>query len=202
VQLRFDAGQSRGTTGVGDPSRASLVPPPAPPDWKVGEFALKALDHDASVGGPTLLTDDQFAMRRARSSKDIDASREQRRVVTYDDEDSIASGANRVGCCPRRSKTCVRPWVSEIDDDSVTWEFTECGSNRTKTVSDLQAIGAPESRDDTQPGPIWYGYGLSLQHSGRHRPVAETIRKTPAIKSEIEQVRDRAPFHVAIDKDY
>ncbi len=157
MQLRFDAGEDRRTTRVGDPSGASLVPDPPSPDWEIGEFAFKALDHDPPVGSSSLLTHHQFAMRRARGAEDVDASRQQRRIVANHDEDAIEDCTDRVCSGPRGAEAWVRPWMPEINDDGVTGKSVECRRNRTKTIADLQAIGAAQPRDHSQSRPVWHG---------------------------------------------
>lgn len=101
MQLRFDALERHRATGVGDPSGLSLVPLPSSPDWEIRELAFNAFDHDPSMGGSALLTDDQFAVRRARGAEDVDASRQQRRIITNHDEDAIEYGTYGVCSGPR-----------------------------------------------------------------------------------------------------
>ena len=93
-----------------------------------GSSRLKALDHDPPMGSSSLLAHDQLAMRWARGAEDVDASRQQRRIVANHDEDAIEDGADRVCSGSRGSEAWVRPWMPEIDDDGVTGKASSAGA--------------------------------------------------------------------------
>ena len=58
-----------------------LVPFPSAPDGKVGKLPLEAFDHDPPMRGAALLAHDHLAVWRPRGAKDVDAPRQQRRIV-------------------------------------------------------------------------------------------------------------------------
>ena len=137
------------------------------------------------------------AVRRTSMVLDSSAGSSRTTMKTRSKTAQTASAAAR-----GRSEACMGPWMAEIDHHGVTVKASECWTNRTETVADLQPIRAAQPRDDTEPRSAGHRYRLRTENSRGHRPIAETICKTSIIQSQVEQIRDRATLHVAINQDH
>lgn len=92
--------------------------------------------------------------------------------------------------------------MPEIDDDDIAGKSTERRANRSQTVADLQTVGAAQPWDYSQPRPVGHRNRLSRQNIRRHGSIAKAVGKATIVKPEIEEVRDGAPLHVAIDEQH
>ena len=93
------------------------------------------------------------------------------------------------------------PRMAEIDHHGVAVKASEGWTNRTQAVAYLQPIRAAQPRDHTKPRSTGHRYGLRIQNSRGHWPIAETVCKTSIIESQVEQIRDRATLHVTVNQD-
>lgn len=90
--------------------------------------------------------------------------------------------------------------MTKVDNHDIASEFAKGGAHCAKTLTDIKAIGAPQTRDDTEGGTVRDGNRLRSEHGCRHWPVAEAIGKTTIIQPQVQQVSNRAALHIAVDE--
>ncbi len=76
-----------GTARVRNAPSPPLIRFPSASDGKVGKLSLEAFHHHPPMTCTALLAHDQLAMWGSRRAKDVDAPRQQRRIVAEHDED-------------------------------------------------------------------------------------------------------------------
>src|SRR5579864_6630737 len=92
--------------------------------------------------------------------------------------------------------------MAEINDHDIARKSAERRTKRSQTIADLQTVGAAQSWDYSQPRSVGHRNRLSGQHIRRYASVAKAVGKTTLIEPEIEEIRDSAPFHVAVDQQH
>ena len=94
----------------------------------------------------------------------------------------------------------MSPGVPKIDHDGVALQICERGRECSEALADLKSIRTAEAGNDAQSRSAGDCQCLAREHGCADRATAEAVRDASVIEFEIQQIRDRAALHVAVDK--
>src|SRR5207302_9818003 len=126
-----------------------------------------------------------LAAGKARRTQDVEATRNQRRLITKHHENTLKCGAYGIGCRARRAQPGVGQRMSEIRDYRVAFESAERARQLAEEHDNVVPEGATKAWHDSQVGPLGNGDSLGLESRRCGGPITQAVGDAALVNRQI-----------------